>query len=122
DPGYNLLSDTAAAPLHDNRLRVYEDKRWEYDNFGNVTTKLTARHTQQQFRWNAEHQLTEAVTVRNGAEQRTTYGYDAFGTRSWKQDAFGVTTFVWAGNRLLSETRGGRSHLWIYEDDSFAPL
>nr|EGT4340599.1 hypothetical protein [Cronobacter muytjensii] len=112
----------AAAPLHDNRLRVYEDKRWEYDNFGNVTTKLTARHTQQQFRWNAEHQLAEAVTVRNGAEQRTTYGYDAFGRRSWKQDAFGVTTFVWDGNCLLSETRGGRSHLWIYEDDSFAPL
>ncbi len=60
--------------------------------------------------------------MRNGAEQRTTYGYDAFGRRSWKQDAFGVTTFVWDGNRLLSETRGGRSHLWIYEDDSFAPL
>ncbi len=29
---------------------------------------------------------------------------------------------MWDGNRLLSETRGGRSHLWIYEDDSFAPL
>ncbi len=60
--------------------------------------------------------------MRNGAEQRTTYGYDAFGRRSWKQDAFGVTTFVWDGNRLLSELRGGRSHLWIYEEDSFAPL
>ncbi len=33
-----------------------------------------------------------------------------------------MTTFVWDGNRLLSETRGGRSHLWIYEDDSFASL
>ncbi|ELY4856332.1 hypothetical protein ACT0JI_004214 [Cronobacter turicensis] len=33
-----------------------------------------------------------------------------------------MTTFVWDGNRLLNESRGGRSHLWIYEDDSFAPL
>ncbi|EOD3498798.1 RHS repeat-associated core domain-containing protein [Cronobacter malonaticus] len=122
DPAHNLLSDNGAAPLHDNRLRVYEDKRWDYDNFGNVTAKHIARHTTQRFRWNAEHQLAESVTVRNGAEQRTTYGYDAFGRRSWKQDAFGVTTFVWDGNRLLSESRGGHSHLWIYEDDSFAPL
>ncbi|EOI3413017.1 hypothetical protein ACOZ0S_004297 [Cronobacter dublinensis] len=29
-----------------------------------------------------------------------------------------MMTFVWDGNRLLSETCGGRSHLWIYEDDS----
>ncbi|MBF4664339.1 hypothetical protein HIJ87_20845, partial [Cronobacter malonaticus] len=58
----------ATAPLHDNRLRVYEDKRWDYDNFGNVTAKHIARHTTQQFRWNAEHQLAESVTVRNGAE------------------------------------------------------
>ncbi|EPB6698041.1 RHS repeat-associated core domain-containing protein [Escherichia coli] len=122
DPAHNLLSDTGSVLLHDNRLRVYEDKRWDYDNFGNVTTKHIARHTTQQFRWNAEHQLTESVTERNGTEQRTTYGYDAFGRRSWKQDAFGVTTFVWDGNRLLSESRGGRSYIWIYEDDSFAPL
>ncbi|ELY4487740.1 hypothetical protein SNN58_003288 [Cronobacter dublinensis] len=47
---------------------------WYYSNFGNVTTKLTARHSQQQFRCNAEHQLAEAVTVQNGAKQRTTYG------------------------------------------------
>ncbi|EJG0831621.1 hypothetical protein QMS71_17780 [Cronobacter sakazakii] len=33
-----------------------------------------------------------------------------------------MTTFVWDGNRLLSESGGGRSHLWIYEDDRFAPL
>ncbi|EOI3579429.1 hypothetical protein ACMSZV_004373, partial [Cronobacter turicensis] len=46
---------------------VYEDKRWDYDNFGNVTAKHIARHTTQRFRWNAEHQLAESVTVRNGA-------------------------------------------------------
>nr|EGT4361466.1 hypothetical protein [Cronobacter dublinensis] len=94
---------------------VSHEPHHQYDERGNRTTKLKARHTQQQFRWNTEQQLAEAVTVRNGAAQRTTYGYDAFGRRSWKQDAFGVTTFVWDGNRLLSETHGGRSYLWIYE-------
>ncbi|ELQ6222972.1 DUF4303 domain-containing protein [Cronobacter turicensis] len=38
---------------------MYEDKRWDYDNFGNVTAKHIARHTTQQFRWNAEHQLAQ---------------------------------------------------------------
>ncbi|ORM87418.1 hypothetical protein HA44_01400 [Mixta gaviniae] len=69
-----------------------------------------------------EHQLGEAVTRRNGTAQRTRYGYDAFGRCSWKQDAFGVTHFIWDGDRLLSEERGGRQHIWIYEDESFVPL
>ncbi len=72
--------------------------------------------------WNAEHQLAEAVSRRNGTEQRTRYGYDAFGRRSWKQDAFGVTHFIWDGNRLLSEERGNQQHIWIYEDEGLVPL
>ncbi|NIE52507.1 type IV secretion protein Rhs [Pantoea sp. Ap-870] len=122
DPAHNLLNEVGAPPLKDNRLRVHEDRRWAYDSFGNVAEKRIGRHTVQQFSWNAEHQLTEAVSTRNGTEQRTTYGYDAFGRRSWKRDAFGVTCFIWDGNCLLSEVRGSRQHIWIYEDESFAPL
>ncbi|MGC0927743.1 RHS repeat-associated core domain-containing protein [Pantoea agglomerans] len=122
DPAHNLLSEAQTQPLQDNRLSVYEDKRWSYDSFGNVTRKQSGRHTDQLFIWNAEHQLTESVSARNGTEQRTTYGYDAFGRRSWKRDAFGITRFIWEGNRLLSEVRGSRQHIWVYEDDSFAPL
>ena len=87
-----------------------------------MTRKQSGRHTDQQFIWNAEHQLTESLSIRNGSEQRTTYSYDAFGRRSWKRDAFGITRFIWEGNRLLSEVRGSRQHIWISEDDSFAPL
>ncbi|MDF7647059.1 DUF6531 domain-containing protein [Erwiniaceae bacterium L1_54_3] len=122
DPAHNLLSNMQAQPLQDNRLRVFEDKRWDYDSFGNVTEKRSGRHTVQQFDWNPEHQLAEAISSRNGTEQRTTYGYDAFGRRSWKRDAFGITSFIWDGNRLLSEVRGSRQHLWIYEDESFVPM
>ena len=87
-----------------------------------MTRKQSGRHTDQQFIWNAEHQLIESLSTRNETEQRTTYGYDAFGRRSWKRDVFGITRFIWEGNRLLSEERGSRQHIWIYEDESFAPL
>ena len=33
-----------------------------------------------------------------------------------------MTHFIWDGDRLLSEERGGRQHIWIYEDESFVPL
>ncbi|MDU3818835.1 MAG: RHS repeat-associated core domain-containing protein, partial [Pantoea sp.] len=122
DPAYNLLAQEKAPPLRDNRLRVLGDCLWNYDAHGNVTEKRAGRHTAQRFLWNAEHQLEAAVTWRNGTEQRTRYGYDAFGRRSWKQDAFGVTRFIWDGNRLLSEERGERQHIWIYEDEGFVPL
>ncbi|CAO95695.1 probable Rhs family protein [Erwinia tasmaniensis Et1/99] len=122
DPAHNLLSAATDAPLRDNRMRVYEDKRWEYDAHGNVTEKRIGRHTRQRFIWNAEHQLEEAHGERRGVEQSTTYGYDAFGRRGWKKDKFGVTYFVWDGDRLLSEIRGARSHTWVYEDSGFVPL
>ncbi|RYC39743.1 RHS repeat-associated core domain-containing protein [Pectobacterium zantedeschiae] len=122
DPAHNLLNSAQAQPLQNNRLQVFEDKRWAYDSFGNVAEKRIGRHTAQQFSWSAEHQLTAAVSTRNGTPQRTTYGYDAFGRRSWKRDTFGVTHFIWDGNRLLSEVRGSRHHLWIYGDEGFVPL
>ncbi len=122
DPAHNMLAREGDAPLSDNRLKVYEDRRWDYDPHGNVTEKQSGRHTRQQFVWNAEHQLTEARSERRGVKQLTTYGYDAFGRRSWKKDGFGITQFIWDGNRLLSEIRGARSLTWVYDDDGFVPL
>ena len=55
-------------------------------------------------------------------KQSASYGYDAFGRRSWKHDSFGITHFVWDDNRLLNEWRGARTLTWVYEDDGFAPL
>ncbi|WP_345830371.1 RHS repeat-associated core domain-containing protein [Erwinia sp. HDF1-3R] len=122
DPAHNLLSKDSESSVNDNRIRVYEDKRWKYDTHGNVTEKRTGRHTEQQFIWNGEHQLEEARSKRQGIRQTTTYGYDAFGRRSWKKDGFGITHFVWDGNRLLSEIRGVRSLTWVYDDKEFVPL
>lgn len=57
DPAHNLLSQENSAAVKDNRVRVFEDRRWEFDAHGNISEKRTGRHTRQRFVWNAEHQL-----------------------------------------------------------------
>ncbi len=141
DPAHNLVSPTSGKASHsvsdvssiglikNNRLMVYEDKRFKYDTHGNLVEKKIARHTTITLKWDVEHQLIESVVTRNnGASgsssttQTTQYAYDAFGRRTSKTDAFGETRFTWDGNRLLSETRGKRTLTYLYEPDSFAPL
>lgn len=132
DPAHNLLdnannasvtsSNGSAGAIKNNRLTVFEDKRYAYDTHGNLTEKKISTHTRITLEYDPEHQLEQAIVVRKGSEQRVEYGYDAFGRRAFKKDAFGTTTFVWDGNRLLAETRGARTITYVYEPDSFVPL
>ncbi|MDR3413226.1 MAG: RHS repeat-associated core domain-containing protein, partial [Formivibrio sp.] len=99
-----------------------------YDAHGNLIDKRIGKHTQIKLEWDAEHQLRTSHVSRNAqqhynpVEQTTHYGYDPFGRRLFKRDAFGVTRFVWDGNRLLSESRGSKSRTYLYEPESFVPL
>ncbi|MFL6635311.1 MAG: RHS repeat domain-containing protein [Massilia sp.] len=126
DPAHNLL-DTTAAPVgrvEGNRIRVYEDKRYDYDAHGNVVEKLVGRHTRLRFEWNPAHQLVRSVVARGASDaaQTVSYAYDPFGRRIAKRDAFGVTRFVWDGNRLLCEQRGSHTRTYVYGEDAFVPL
>ena len=132
DPAHNLLDATVAGVgrVEGNRVRVFEDKRYDYDAHGNVSEKLVGRHTRMRFVWNAAHQLVKAVVTRHAQTGQDTqpvvqtvkYGYDPFGRRISKRDAFGVTRFGWDGNRLLCERRGSYSRTYVYNVDSFIPL
>ncbi len=132
DPAHNLLdsarntpapaSNGSAGAIKNNRLTVFEDKRYAYDTHGNLTEKRIGAHTRIQLEYDPEHQLEHAIVARKGSEQRVEYGYDAFGRRAFKKDTFGTTTFVWDGNRLFAETRGARTITYLYEPDSFVPL
>ncbi|NHZ45044.1 RHS repeat-associated core domain-containing protein [Massilia aquatica] len=129
DPAHNLLDETVASAgrVEGNRVRVFEDKRYDYDAHGNLTEKLTGKHTRLKLEWNAAHQLVKSVVTRNAQEPNPTvqtvkYAYDPFGRRIAKRDAFGVTRFVWDGNRLLCEARGKWERTYVYEPDSFMPL
>ncbi|MFC4159052.1 RHS repeat-associated core domain-containing protein [Chitinimonas lacunae] len=130
DPEWNPLTHPLeATPTtspgggpRDNRLRVFEDKRFDYDVYGNLTEKRIGRHTVMRFEYDGDHQMIAAHVTRHGLTQTTRYGYDPFGRRVSKRDAFGITRFNWDGNRLLSERRGAHSRLFIYEPDSFVPM
>jgi RHS repeat-associated protein len=126
DPAHNLL-DTTVAPVgrvQGNRIRVYEDKRYDYDAHGNVVEKLVGKHTRMRFEWNPAHQLVRSIVARGSSDaaQTVSYAYDPFGRRIAKRDAFGVTRFVWDGNRLLCEQRGSHARTYVYGEDAFVPL
>lgn len=129
DPAHNMLDSAAASGgrVEGNRVRVFEDKRYAYDAHGNLTEKLTGKHTQLRLEWNAAHQLVKSVTTHHAQEptpvtQAVKYVYDPFGRRIAKKNAFGITRFCWDGNRLLSEARGRWQRTYVYEADSFVPL
>ncbi|MFS2021526.1 RHS domain-containing protein, partial [Massilia sp. CT11-108] len=126
DPAHNLIDATVApvGRVEGNRIRVYEDKRYDYDAHGNVVEKLVGKHTRMRFEWNPAHQLVRSVVSRGPSDvaQTVSYAYDPFGRRIAKRDAFGVTRFVWDGNRLLCEQRGSHSRTYVYGEDAFVPL
>ncbi|QRF55106.1 RHS repeat-associated core domain-containing protein [Variovorax paradoxus] len=131
DPAGNLLAADAPAGssaglVRDNRVEVFEDKRYRYDSHGNVIEKRIGKHTAIRFEWDVEHRLQRTVVTRGGdagaAPLVTHYAYDAFGRRIRKTDRFGQTLFDWDGNRLCGELRGSRRIVYLYEGDGFVPL
>jgi RHS repeat-associated protein len=132
NPGASAPSPVAKTLgfIKNNRLEVFEDRRYKYDTHGNIVEKRVGKHIIIQLEWDVEHQLCQSTVTRNAnaseksaqVVQTTRYQYDAFGRRIAKQDRFGHTHFVWDGNRLLSEQRGARHITYLYEPGSFAPL
>ncbi|MDT0137220.1 RHS repeat-associated core domain-containing protein [Acidovorax sp. PRC11] len=111
----------------DNRLRFYQDLHFEYDVHGNVVRRTrgnrrAGHHETAELRWNADHQLVEATSHRNGVTQATRYAYDALGRRVAKADVFGTTRYLWDGDLMVHSQRGGKASLFVYEPGSFVPL
>ncbi|MBK8337834.1 MAG: RHS domain-containing protein [Sterolibacteriaceae bacterium] len=130
--------------MRDNLVRVFEDKRYDYDGHGRLTEKRSGKHTVQRFEWDDEHRLIAVHTTRispakakrpaqgGGAApqssqttrttQTTRFDYDALGRRIAKHDAFGRTEFIWEGLRLIEERRGANVTAYVYEPGSYVPL
>jgi RHS repeat-associated protein len=122
DPAGNLLESEGRGQIHDNRLNVYQDLRYEYDAHGNVTTRRKGAHEEARYTWDAEHRLAQATVTRHGVTQTTCYTYDALGRRVAKHDAFGSTSYLWDGDLMIHSARGERQALYLYEPYSFVPL
>ena len=113
--------------VRDNRVRVFEDKRYAWDGFGRLIDKRAGKHTRQRFEWDAEDRLISVTTTRRpDTEQATTqttrFEYDALGRRIARTDAFGRTEFIWEGMRLIEERRGAQASAYVYEPGSYVPL
>jgi len=120
DPAGNLLdAETCAVGgyIKGNRLQVFQDYRFEYDDAGNLITEKKGKQ-ETRFTYNAQNQL---VKVEKGG-QTFEYAYDPFGRRISKKDAFGETTFLWDGDVLLNEQRNNINTTYLHEPGSFLPL
>ena len=142
DQAANLLDDSAMAGngasggwVHNNRLRVYQDKRYDWDGFGRMVCKRIGNHTTQRFSYDSEHRLTqvdiETTRVQAGGSQTVWFEYDPMGRRTAKTSLTTGnpaaqakrTQFQWDGMRLLQEEAGYNSSLYIYEDsEGYEPL
>jgi RHS repeat-associated protein len=126
-----LDRDSPSLSVVGDRLFVWQDARYRYDDSGNLIERLQGkRGSGAQIRtslcWDAAHQLVSATVERGpdgmGPAQAFTYAYDALGRRVAKTDAFGSTFFAWDDERLAMEVRAGHKTLFFYKPGSFFPL
>ncbi len=133
DAASNPLPANAAGGdfVRGNRLLVWQDARYVYDEHGNMIERLqgkrgTAAQTHTLFEWDAAHQLVRADVARGPDEAATrqtyTYLYDALGRRVAKRDAFGTTHFAWDRDHMALERRGGNEIAYLYRPESFELL
>ncbi|HMY38155.1 MAG TPA: RHS repeat-associated core domain-containing protein, partial [Marinagarivorans sp.] len=120
DPASNLLGPDKNAQIKGNRLLMQADRKFTYDARGNLIHEQRGKGgvIQTAYRYNLANQLIEV----NKNNQRIQFAYDPLGRRIYKQDDFGRTDFIWAGDQLAQEIRGGNVKTYIFEPESFKPL
>jgi RHS repeat-associated protein len=131
-----LLDDIARKSkghVQDNRLRVWQDLRFDYDPFGNLVEKKKGAHQTQQFVFDAEDRLVKVITENSRGRSETRFAYDPLGRRiardvDYRESQQGARThehkrFVWQGLRLLQEIRDGGLSNYLYNPDAaYTPL
>ena len=96
------------------------DRKFEYDVRGNLIRETRGKGDplETTFTYNFSNQLVQVV--KDG--QATEYAYDPIGRRIRKQDSFGSTQYLWAGDQLTQEARNSSKKTYIFEPESFKPL
>ncbi|RKP46385.1 RHS repeat-associated core domain-containing protein [Trinickia fusca] len=123
DAAANLVSgEHRGGYVEYNRLRMYEDKRFEYDVYGRLSKKLSGPFKQQAFEYDTAHRLTRVTTLQGNGQGTIAFEYDALGRRIRKSNGYQSTEFLWDGMRLLQERYGADEVTYLYEPDSYVPL
>jgi RHS repeat-associated protein len=132
DPAGNILSSSGEKPtetiqpehknaqIKGNRLTLQGDRKFEYDERGNLIKESRGKGGKliTEFEYNLQNQLVK--TTKNG--QTTEYKYDPLGRRIEKKDEFGKTNYLWAGDQLVQESRNNIKKTYLYEPHSFKPV
>jgi YD repeat-containing protein len=127
DPAHNLLpavatSTGSAGLVQNNRVIVFEDKRYSYDGHGRVVERRAGAHVVTHFKWDDEHHLIESTTHDLNGAHTTRYLYDALGRRIAKGSDRGTTWFVWDKECLIQQTSDTSDHTFLYEPGTYVPL
>lgn len=123
DPAGNLLTQQKkehGKTTHGNRLTLQGDRKFEYDARGNLIREIRGKGGKLEtvFEYNFNNQLCKVIKD----SQITEYTYDPIGRRIRKQDNFGVTHYLWAGDQLAQEKRNNIQKTYVYEPESFKPI
>ena len=123
DPAGNLLAQQkkeGGKTTRGNRLLLQGDRKFEYDARGNLIRETRGKGGKLEtlFEYNLNNQLYK-VSKDN---QTTEYSYDSIGRRIRKQDSFGTTQYLWAGDQLAQEKRNNIEKTYVYEPESFKPI
>ncbi|MCE3606593.1 DUF6531 domain-containing protein [Massilia sp. P8910] len=135
DAAGNLLQDAgekSRGQVEGNRLKVWQDLRFEYDAWGNLVTKRKGAHQVQRFSFDAEDRLVSVVTENPHGVSETRMAYDPLGRRiattETRAQAGGrartaVKRFVWQGLRMVQERRENAVSSYVFSPDAtYTPL
>ena len=141
DPAGNLIDPiaTQASQIKNNLIQQYQGKYYKYDAQGNVIETTQAGKTLK-LTWDNLNRLIQSDN--NG--QITTYGYDVFGRRLYKNSHVNsqnqLTLFGWDGDLMVWESlqsnkaqenakhnieqnqQNNYTKHYVYEPNSFVPL
>ena len=135
DPANNLvnISDaknakaSASDAAKGNRLAFQADKHFTYDARGNLIEERRGKagKLSTHYVYNLQNQLISCekrIEGKSQPSQQTHYRYDPLGRRTSKTDNFGTTTYLWAGDQMVRESRGASIKTYVYEPATFLPV
>ncbi|AIO39304.1 RHS repeat-associated core domain protein [Burkholderia cenocepacia] len=127
DAAGNMLDDVqrrSRGYVEGNRLRMWQDLRFEYDAFGNLVAKMRGANRTQRFTYDGQDRLIAVRTQDARGVVESRFAYDPLGRRIAKSDTFfdirGVKQrtetkrFVWEGLRLAQEVRETGVSSYVY--------
>ncbi|KVH32961.1 hypothetical protein WS88_22375 [Burkholderia cepacia] len=124
-----MSSDHPGGYVEHNRLKMFEDKRFEYDVYGRLVRKLSGHGPAKELvlEYDDWNQLKAVVRKDRLGIGTTHFEYDAFGRRIRKfNGSYASTDFRWGGMRLVQETyhdrQGEEALTYLYEANSYVPL